>query len=466
MGETMRRGLPRVPGGEAWPPGGAVGAAEATPAVAAAVADVPDAARQLRRGLPREAGGAPWPPETGAPAPAPSATEAAIQPTAVRTVATAQPGTVLLRRGLARVPGGEPWPPAGTMVASSAVQPAPPPAVPAETLRAETPSSLPPAAEAALPPTASVVPPAVAPPVRASRFRPTGRQVLAVLVAAAVLDLVVAGVVALARALVGAPFLASFFEAFPGAYSPAIAVAPGFEPWVGWQHFLNVFLMVLIIRSGLSVRAEKRPTVFWSPRRDPKRKVSLTVWFHQALDVLWLANGVIFVVLLFVSGHWVRIVPTSWAVFPNALSAALRYLSFDWPTENGWANYNSLQQLSYFAVVFLAAPLAAATGFRMSTLWPKKAERLSRLYRIEWARAVHFPVMVFFVVFIVVHVALVALTGLLRNLNHMYASQDTEAWTGFWLFTASLAVIALAWIAARPLVLAPIARLFGRVSGR
>ena len=37
---------------------------------------------------------------------------------------------------------------------------------------------------------------------------------------------------------------------------------------------------------------------------------------------------------------------------------------------------------------------------------------------------------------------------------------------GFWIFVGSLIVIAAAWVAARPLVLAPIARLFGKVSGR
>ncbi len=197
-----------------------------------------------------------------------------------------------------------------------------------------------------------------------------------------------------------------------------------------------------------------------------RRKISLTLWFHQSLDILWLVNGVIFVVLLFVTGQWMKIVPTSWAVFPNAISAALQYVSLDWPTENGWVNYNSLQQLAYFATVFIAAPLAAITGVRMGELWPKDAPRLNRAYPVEWARAVHFPVMLYFVAFIFVHVTLVFATGALRNLNHMYASQDAVNWTGFWIFAASLVVIAAAWVAARPLILAPIARLFGKVTAR
>ena len=102
----------------------------------------------------------------------------------------------------------------------------------------------------------------------------------------------------------------------------------------------------------------------------------------------------------------------------------------------------------------------------MSGIWPKNAKALSKAYPVEWARAIHFPVMLYFVAFIIVHVALVFATGALRNLNHMYASQDAINWVGFFIFAASLIVIVIGWIAARPLVLAPIARLFGKVSGR
>lgn len=295
----------------------------------------------------------------------------------------------------------------------------------------------------------------------------------AVVVGGAVLLILAGMAVAAVRFVLSLDAMQDFLTTYPGEYHLPEGAPVGFPAWVGWQHFFNAFLMVLIIRTGLQIRTEKRPTAFWTPRRDPKGKTSLTIWFHQSLDILWLLNGVIFVVLLFVSGQWMRIIPTSWEVFPNALSAALQYVSLDWPTENGWVNYNALQQLAYFATVFLAAPLAAVTGYRMSGLWPKDNTRLNKAYPIEWARAVHFPTMLYFVAFIFVHVALVFATGALRNLNHMYAAQGSvdgvayaDNWTGFWMFFASLVVIAAAWVAARPLVLAPIARLFGTVSGR
>ncbi|WP_281451954.1 cytochrome b/b6 domain-containing protein [Paenarthrobacter nitroguajacolicus] len=294
---------------------------------------------------------------------------------------------------------------------------------------------------------------------RNAKRRRTLVQLLGVIAA----GVVAVSVVFLARAMLSMPATQDFLTRFPGEYqTPA---TPGIAPWVGWQHFFNVFLMVLIIRSGLRVRHEKRPEAYWTSRNG-KTKISIALWLHQCLDILWLANGLIFVVLLFLTGHWARLIPTSWDVFPNALSAALQYISFEWPVENGWNNYNSLQQLAYFTTVFLAAPLAALSGFRMSGFWPKRAQRLSKAYPVEWARAVHYPVMLYFVVFIVLHVSLVMLTGFLRNLNHMYAAQDADGWLGFWIFLGSVLAIAAGWVLARTSLLSPLAGMFGKVSSR
>jgi hypothetical protein len=294
------------------------------------------------------------------------------------------------------------------------------------------------------------------------------RRAAIVLVGGVVLVLVAAGAVACARWALSLDAVRGFLDRYPGAYPLPEGAPVGFPAWLAWQHFFNAFLMVLIIRTGLQARREKRPKVFWSPRGRPKRRTSLTIWFHQALDVFWVANGVVFVILLFATGQWMRIVPTSWEVLPNAASAALQYVSLDWPTENGWVNYNSLQQLAYATTVFVAAPLAVATGLRLSTVWPRGDARMNRILPLEPARRLHVLVMLFFAVFIVTHVALVLATGALRNLNHMYAAQGSvdptayaDNWTGFWLFVLSLGVIVGACVAARPAVLAPIARLFG-----
>ena len=278
--------------------------------------------------------------------------------------------------------------------------------------------------------------------------------------------LAAAGILVLAaRGVTTLPGVPQFVERYPGTYQLPAAAEPGFPWWAQWTHFLNIFLIVLIIRSGYQVRTQQKPPAFWTPKRGGK-KISINLWLHQSLDILWLANGLIFVVLLFASGRWMRIVPTNWEVFPNALSALLQYMTLDWPVETGWVNYNSLQQLMYFIVVFIAAPLAALTGARMSEFWPQDAKTLNRVYPVEAARAVHFPTMLFFVLFILIHVFLVFATGALRNLNHMFGGTDVVNWAGFWLFAAAIALTAAGWYAARPLVLAPIAKLFGQVSSR
>jgi thiosulfate reductase cytochrome b subunit len=278
-------------------------------------------------------------------------------------------------------------------------------------------------------------------------------------------------VVLLAKLLMGLPAVASFVADYPGQSELPGNAPVGFPAWLAWQHFLNAFFLLLIIRTGWQVRTTTKPSGHWTRNnkgliktKNPPTKITLELWFHLTLDALWILNGIVFAVLVFASGQWMRIVPTSWDIFPNALSAALQYASLDWPTEDGWINYNALQLLAYFVTVFIAAPLAFITGLRMSSAWPKKAAGLNKAYPIEWARAVHFPVMIYFVAFIVVHVFLVLTTGALRNLNHMYGVQDDDGWFGFWVFLASVAVMVAAWFLARPIFLRPIASLMGKVS--
>lgn len=294
----------------------------------------------------------------------------------------------------------------------------------------------------------------------------SGRRWLRWVVVGVVLVLLAAAVVLLARWLRGLEPVQAFLESYPGSY-PLPADAPvGLPAWLGWQHFFNAFLLVLIVRTGLQSRAEKRPPALWTSTRNRRRRMSLTVWLHLSLDVFWIANGVVYVVLLFATGQWMRIVPTSWDVIPNAISAGLQYASLDWPLENSWVNYNSLQQLSYFATVFVAAPLAIATGARMSAFWPRDATRLNRAYPFSVAKAVHLPVMVYFVAFVIAHVTLVLATGALRNLNYMFAARDAGDWVGFGIFVVSLLVIAAGWALIRPAIIDRIAAAFGEVTRR
>ncbi len=289
---------------------------------------------------------------------------------------------------------------------------------------------------------------------RATRARAIKVAVVAV-VGLAVLVLV-------ARWARGTAAVADFVERYPGAGATPESAPVGFPAWLAWQHFLNAFLLLLLVRTGWRIRTISRPRGHWQRSRTSPR-ISLDLWLHLAVDALWILNGAAFYALIFATGQWMRIVPTSWDVFPNALSAGLQYASLDWPLENGWVAYNGLQLLTYFVTVFLAAPLAMVSGLRLSGFWPGSAG-LNRRFTAGAARTIHVSTMVYFVAFTIVHVTLVLATGALRNLNHMYAVNDGTGWTGFVVFAVSVVVMVAGWFAARPVVVAALAGTTGKVT--
>jgi sulfoxide reductase catalytic subunit YedY len=291
--------------------------------------------------------------------------------------------------------------------------------------------------------------------------------------------------IAVAKGLRGDAFMQRFIRRYPGtdvASPPAGTV--GFPAWVDLQHFFNLFLMIFIIRAGVQILSD-HPRLYWTRHSTPGRdwfriqrpvpadplwtakqdsislpgqvglpglrhSIGLARWWHLSADALWLLNGLVFYVLLFASGRWQRLVPTSWDVFPNALSTLVQYLSLNWPAEHGWVAYNGLQLIAYFITVFIAAPLALITGLGMSPALSTRFKRISKVFSIQTARSLHFLVLVWFLIFIVLHVTFVFTTGLLANLNHIYAGQTGDSWIGFWVFAASMIVVIAGWVAATP----------------
>lgn len=266
------------------------------------------------------------------------------------------------------------------------------------------------------------------------------------------------------------PAVEVFLEVYPGTTPLPAAPPVGIPAWLGWQHFLNFFFLVLIVRTAWSIRSKKRPDAFWTRSnlgiirtKAAPRRMGVNVWLHLVVDALWVLNGIVLMVLLFATGQWMRIVPTSWDIFPNAVSALVQYATFSWPTDNGWVNYNSLQVLAYFTTVFVAAPLALVTGLRLSTAWPLNAPRLNRLLPESPLRWVHNAVLFYFVIFTIMHVTLVMATGALRNLNHMFAGNDGTSWWGVGVFAASIVATVLVWMGLQPSVIRWLASTSGNV---
>ncbi len=242
----------------------------------------------------------------------------------------------------------------------------------------------------------------------------------------------------------------------------ADAGAPsGFPAWLRITHYVNFLFLTLLIRSGLQILMDhprlygnvhctpgtewlrltpiKVPTDrLWTAKDDsrylspwiglPGRRhtVGMARHWHFLTVLFWVGSGVVFVVLLFATGQWQRLVPTSWQIVPDAWAVFVHYATLHLPPEpDGFYRYNALQQLSYFAVVFVLAPGAILTGPSMSPALTNSFKWYPFLPgNRQIGRSLHFLIMCAFVVFIVMHVTMVALTGFVRNMNHIVVGTD------------------------------------------
>lgn len=237
----------------------------------------------------------------------------------------------------------------------------------------------------------------------------------------------------------------------------------GFPWWVNLSHWVNFFLLTLLIRSGLSILYD-HPRLYWNngctpgtewirftPVRVPVDKVwtakedaryispmvSLPGYRHTiGIARVWhfltvpffMINGGFFIILLFITDHWKRLVPTTWQIIPDSWSVFVHYATFHMPVEpNGFYHYNALQQLSYFGVVFILAPLAILTGMAMSPAIENRFHWYPKLFgNRQSARSIHFLVMLAYTIFIIIHVAMIAASGLVRNMNHITLGIDNN----------------------------------------
>ncbi len=291
-------------------------------------------------------------------------------------------------------------------------------------------------------------------------------------------------VIALAQSLRELQSVQAFIKAYPGIAQAAPSVDSGFPWWLQLQHFLNMLFMMFIIRAGIQILAD-HPRLYWTRDCTPgtewfrfqravpegriwtakddavtiptwlgipglRHTIGLARWWHFSIVLLWTINGVVFYVLIFATGQWLRLVPLTWGVFPSALSTAIQYASLDFPINDSWTRYNGLQQLSYFITVFIAAPVSITTGLLQSPAISNRLGLLKRVLNRQAARSIHFISFCWFVLFILAHGIMVFITGLRQNTNHMFAGVENNSWTGFPLFVLAMVMVGLAWWLASP----------------
>jgi DMSO/TMAO reductase YedYZ molybdopterin-dependent catalytic subunit/thiosulfate reductase cytochrome b subunit len=261
--------------------------------------------------------------------------------------------------------------------------------------------------------------------------------------------------------------------------SPATATLPyGFPAWLCATHYVNFLFLILLVRSGLQILMD-HPRLYWNahctpgtewirftPIEVPRDRVwtakqdsrYLSPWiglpgdrhtigmarhWHFFSVLFWVTNGIAYIVLLLTNPHCKRLVPTSWQIVPQAWAYWVHYVTLHFPPEpNGFYQYNALQQLAYFSVVFVLAPLAILTGPSMSPALTNRFKWYPKLPgNRQIGRSLHFLLMCAFVAFLVVHVALVVASGLVRNMNHIVLGRDDLSPAGLYFGLLGVAVV-------------------------
>ena len=150
------------------------------------------------------------------------------------------------------------------------------------------------------------------------------------------------------------------------ADADAVAQPYGFPAWLRITHSDNFLFLVLLVRSGLQILAD-HPRLYWNmhctpgsewlrltPIQVPTDRVwtakedsrHLSPWiglpgyrhtvgmarhWHFLSVLFWVGNGLIFISLLFGTGQWQRLVPTSWQIVPDAWTVFVHYATLHLP---------------------------------------------------------------------------------------------------------------------------------------
>lgn len=262
-----------------------------------------------------------------------------------------------------------------------------------------------------------------------------------------------------------------------------------FPAWLRATHWLNAFFLGFLIRAGIQILGAY-PRLYWNDHSTPGTEwlkfarrpipsdrpwitleqeldvspllgqpggnnLGLGRHWHFAAALFWIVNGLVYVLLLVVSGEWQRLVPTSLSIVGEAWQAFLTYLSLQQPPSAAHSPYDALQQLAYAAVVFLLGPFLILTGAAQSPGLEAQFPRFAAIFGgRQGARSLHFLGLVAFVAFTLVHTFMVVVTGFSRNMADMLfgehgADEGTAVIVGLGLIGAMFAAYGITSWASR-----------------
>ncbi|MBD9444333.1 cytochrome b/b6 domain-containing protein [Rhizobium sp. RHZ01] len=144
--------------------------------------------------------------------------------------------------------------------------------------------------------------------------------------------------------------------------------------------------------------------------------------WHFFFAWLCVVNGLIYLGYGLLTRHFRRdLLPTTDELAPAHLAQEIvDHARLRFPRGEKARSYNALQKLTYLLVIFVALPLMIATGLTMSPGFDAFAPWLIDLFGgRQSARTLHFITASSLVAFVVVHVAMVLVSGVFNNMRSM-----------------------------------------------
>lgn len=202
-------------------------------------------------------------------------------------------------------------------------------------------------------------------------------------------------------------------------------------------HWVNVFCVVMLVMTGLNI-LKAHPHLYWGLKSTfdspwlsfgeipnwltfPQvRDLATARNWHFFLAWVFVINGVIYLAYALISGRFRRLMEPSVAELRHIPDSVVEHARLRFPEGEAARTYNVIQKLTYLVVLLLLLPLMLATGLSMSPGMNAVLPELLQLFGgRQSARTLHFLAASGIVVFSLVHVLLVFLSGPVNNLRAM-----------------------------------------------
>jgi thiosulfate reductase cytochrome b subunit len=217
-----------------------------------------------------------------------------------------------------------------------------------------------------------------------------------------------------------------------------IRSAPRHRALVRVTHWITALCFLALLVSGLEI-VISHPRFYWGENGNvltpavfsfpiPSSRSTVPTGYGYVLpdqngwsrylhfEAAWVLvfTGLVYLTFGMFTGHFRRnLLPAATDRSVRALSSALAdHLRFKRVAEFDGSSYNLLQRLTYVGVIFVLFPLVIWTGLAMSPAFVSIIPSTATVFGgRQSARTIHFLVSVLLVLFVLVHVVMVWLTG-------------------------------------------------------